>query len=128
MEYFWIGLIAIIVIWFVYRKIQMRKFELEPTELHDKLQRVPRPMLLDVRTQSEYDSGHLKNAKNIPAMQLRHKLNQLEKFKRQEIIVYCQTGSRSATIVRLLDRYGLNVSHLKGGLVAYNSYLNSRES
>mgnify|MGYP005840619673 CR=1 FL=1 len=122
MEYFWIGLGVLIVIWFLYRKWQMRQLDITPEELHDRLNKVPRPMLLDVRTQSEYNSGHLDKAKNIPAQQLRHKLDQLEKNKRKEMVVYCQTGSRSAAIARLLNRMDFNVKHLKGGLVAYNRY------
>jgi rhodanese-related sulfurtransferase len=125
MEYFWIGLGVLIVVWFIYRRWKMREIDITPQELEDRLNKVPRPMLLDVRTQGEYNSGHLKNAKNIPAQSLRHKLSQLEKNKRQEIVVYCQTGSRSASVARLLDKLDFDVKHLKGGLVAYNRYKNS---
>ncbi|MCF7804283.1 MAG: rhodanese-like domain-containing protein [Candidatus Marinimicrobia bacterium] len=125
MEYFWIGLGVLIVVWFIWRKWQMRNLDITPAELDDHLNKVPRPMLLDVRTQSEYNSGHLSNAKNVPAQQLRHKLDQLEKNKRKEIVVYCQTGSRSGSVARLLSRLDFNVKHLKGGLVAYNRYKNS---
>lgn len=124
MEYFWIGLVVLIVGWIVFRRLQMRKFDLSPAELDERLNKVPKPILLDVRTRSEYNSGHLKNAKNIPAQELRIKLNQLEKHKRQDIVVYCQTGSRSAAVTRFLNRYGLNVKHLKGGLIAYNRFKN----
>ncbi|HKJ67853.1 MAG TPA: rhodanese-like domain-containing protein [bacterium] len=119
MEYFWIALGALIIAWIVYRKLQMRKLDLTPAELSDRLNKVPRPVLLDVRSRSEYTSDHIKNAKNIPAREIRHKLGQLEKNKRNEIVVYCQNGSRSAAIARFLHRYGLNVKHLEGGLVAY---------
>lgn len=125
MEYFWIGIIALIIIWFVYRRYQMRKLDITPAELHDMLQKVPRPILLDVRTQQEYNRGHLENARNIPARMLRHKLDQLEKSKNKEMVVYCQTGSRSATIARLLNRLDFNVKHLKGGITAYNRYKSS---
>lgn len=120
MEYFWIGLVVLIIVWFGYRKWTMRKLNITPAELKDHLNKAPKPMLLDVRTQKEYNSGHLKNAKNVPARQLRHKLDQLEKNKRREIIVYCQTGSRSASVARLLNRMDFNVKHLKGGIAAYN--------
>ncbi len=125
MEYFWIGLIVLVVMWFVYRRYKIRQLDITPAELHEMLRKVPRPVLLDVRTKQEYNSGHLQNARNIPARMLRHKLDQLEKSKKNEIVVYCQTGSRSATIARLLDRLDFNVKHLKGGLTAYNRYKNS---
>jgi len=125
MEYFWIALGLLIIGWIVYRRFRMRKLNMSAQELDDRLNKVPKPVLLDVRTRAEYNKGHLKNAKNIPAREIRHKLNQLEKNKRNEIIVYCQTGSRSAAIARFLDRYGLQIKHLKGGLIEYNRYKNS---
>jgi len=125
MEYFWIGLILLIVIWFGYRRYKMRQLDITPAELHEMLRQVPRPVILDVRSKEEYNRGHLENARNIPARMLRHKLDQLEKSKRKEIVVYCQTGSRSATVARLLDRLDFNVKHLKGGLAAYNRYTGS---
>ncbi len=124
MEYFWIVLGVLIIGWIVYRKLQMKKLDLTPEELADNLNKVPRPILLDVRSRSDYNSDHIKNAKNIPAREIRHKLGQLEKNKRNEIVIYCQTGSRSAAITRFLHRYGLNVKHLKGGLVAFRRYKN----
>ncbi len=122
---FWIILAALVIIWIVYRRLQMRKLNISPEELASQLKRVPKPTLIDVRTPQEYNSGHIDNARNIPVQALRRKLDSMDKYKRNEVVVYCQTGSRSAAVARLLNRLDFEVKHLKGGIVAFNRYRNS---
>lgn len=72
-------------------------------------------MLIDVRTRSEYDSGHLLGAKNIPLDQLDNRLGKLPRNK--DIIVYCQTGGRSIRAVRKLEVAGITrLYHMHDGL------------
>jgi len=124
---FWIILAVLVIGWLVYRRLQMRNLNISPEELSERLRKVPKPILLDVRTQQEYNSGHIHNARNLPVQQLRRKLNSMDKYKRNEVVVYCQTGNRSAAVARLLNRMDFDVKHLKGGIVAYNRYQNSSE-
>ena len=69
-------------------------------------------IILDVRTKSEWDNGHIKNAKHIPLDQLR---NQLEKVKKMNkpVITYCASGARSAQAARILNSN--NIQALNGG-------------
>lgn len=122
---FWVILALLIIGWIVYRQLQMKKLNISPSELDNLLNKVPKPTLIDVRSQQEYNQGHLNNARNIPVQQLRRKLDNMDKYKRNEVIVYCQTGSRSASVARLLNKLDFNVKHLKGGLIAFNRYRNS---
>jgi len=57
-------------------------------------------IILDVRTKSEYQSGHVKGATNIPLQQLREQSSKLKKDK--VIITCCQSGSRSSTARTIL--------------------------
>ena len=77
-------------------------------------------VILDVRTVSEYDSGHLKEAINIPVEALNGRLSELN--QNDELLVYCRTGNRSTTAVGILRENGYDrIYHMDGGIVAWNS-------
>lgn len=69
--------------------------------------------LLDVRTDLEYDNGHIEGAVNIPLDKLRQRLNELDKSK--EIIEYCQVGIRGYIASRILSQNGFKVKNITGG-------------
>lgn len=62
-------------------------------------------LLLDVRTAAEFAAGHLPKAKNIPVGELEAKLAEIGS-KDRAIVVYCQSGSRSAVAQSILRRAG----------------------
>jgi rhodanese-related sulfurtransferase len=60
--------------------------------------------LVDVRTPSEYASGHAPNSVNIPLDQIQ---NQLAKFKgKKDIVVFCRSGNRSSQAKTILEQNG----------------------
>lgn len=59
-------------------------------------------IILDVRSKSEYASGHIKGSINIPVEQLSKNLNKL-KDKNQHIITCCASGMRSASAKGILS-------------------------
>lgn len=80
----------------------------------------PDVVLLDVRTQSEFDEGHLANALNIDVKQS----DFVEQAKStlpadKTIAVYCRSGKRSARAARLLTVEGYKVVNLGGGIMAW---------
>jgi peroxiredoxin family protein/rhodanese-related sulfurtransferase/TusA-related sulfurtransferase len=77
-------------------------------------------VLLDVRTDIEFENGHLEGAINIPVDELRERMNELDKNK--EILEYCQVGIRGYIAARILSQNGFKVKNLTGG---YKSALNS---
>lgn len=80
----------------------------------------PNLVILDVRSQSEYDSGHIENATLIPSDQLAGRISELDKQK--DILVYCAAGGRSATASQLLvDNGFLNVYNILGGITAWKN-------
>jgi rhodanese-related sulfurtransferase len=60
--------------------------------------------LVDVRTPSEFAQGHVKGSANIPLDRIP---TQLAKFKDKEnIIVFCRSGNRSAQAKSILENNG----------------------
>ena len=70
-------------------------------------------ILLDVRSETEYNGGHLEGALHIPVDSLRARLGELDKSK--EILEYCQIGLRGYVASRILTQNGYNVKNLTGG-------------
>lgn len=70
-------------------------------------------LLLDVRTISEFQNGHIAGAVNIPVDSLRDRMDELDKDK--EIIEYCQVGLRGYIAARILQQNGFKVKNMTGG-------------
>jgi len=69
---------------------------------------------LDVRLPSEYQNKKISNSINIPLFLLR--LNASKLSKQKKYIVYCDTGSRSASATFILNERGYNAYLLEGGM------------
>ena len=72
-------------------------------------------LLLDVRTNSEYDSGHIDGAINIPVHELSSRMFELTD-KSRPIVVYCRSGRRSSAAKKLLVREGFQRVEDLGGM------------
>jgi rhodanese-related sulfurtransferase len=78
-----------------------------------------RVLLVDVRERSEYRGEHIPNAYSLPLSSF--KPEQLPKGDRS-LVLYCQTGNRSAEAgKRLLANQWSEVIHLDGGLQAWKA-------
>ena len=75
-------------------------------ELKSELGADGAPMVLDVRTVREYESGHVPGAVNIPHTELAAHLAKLSAFKEDEIVVYCEVGGRAAAAESVLEAAG----------------------
>lgn len=81
----------------------------------DESYRLFEPVFIDVRSEEEYDEGHLSMAANIPLGLLSLK----QRLLRSEVtyVLYCDTGRRSRAAAYLLARQGFNAMALRGGLI-----------
>jgi phage shock protein E len=70
-------------------------------------------LILDVRSKSEYNSGHVKGSVNIPLDQLERSLSKL-KEKDKAIITCCASGIRSGSAKGILKSYGFTNVHNGG--------------
>jgi len=77
-------------------------------------------LVLDVREQAEYAQSHILNSRGLPLSQLETRLSDIEKFKDKPVIVYCASGSRSASAAATLRKHGFsNAVNLSGGFSAW---------
>lgn len=77
-------------------------------------------IILDVRSKSEYDGGHINNSINIPVDQLQKNLSKL-KDKNKPIITCCASGMRSASAKSILQNNGYKNVHNGGGWSSLNN-------
>lgn len=77
-------------------------------------------MLIDVRDATEVLTGKIAQAKHIPLADLEGRVSELSKQKEKPVIVYCQSGVRSAAACAVLQKNGFTeVYSLEGGLLAW---------
>lgn len=70
--------------------------------------------LLDVRTPEEFADGHIEGAVNVPVQSLRERLDEVPRDR--PIVVYCQSGRRSAAAAAILEQAGYEAIHDLGGI------------
>ncbi len=74
--------------------------------------------IIDVRTEDEYQKGHIKDSILIPDLDIisNEDIKNIDKSK--QIIVYCRTGSRSYRVSMIFENAGYTVFNLEGGILA----------
>ena len=86
--------------------------------LAEQLAESPRPFVVDVRSEKEWQSGHLACSHNIPLTHLRARMAEVPQDR--PVVVHCEGGYRSAIGTSLLAEAGrTNVSDLVGGIKAW---------
>ena len=90
-------------------------------ELKERLNKGETPIIIDVREDWEYQESNIAGSKLIPLGTLPQRLDELEEYKDQEVIVHCRSGARSANAKAFLQQQGFsNVRNMLGGILAYN--------
>ena len=80
-------------------------------------------VILDVRTQEEYDQGHIPGAIVIPDTEIKVRAEEELPDKDEMILVYCRSGRRSKEASQKLSSYGYeNVLEI-GGILDYSGEL-----
>ena len=95
------------------------------TDAHDMINNstlYPDLLILDVRTQGEYDDGHICNATVIPVGELESRISEISSYNDTEILVYCRSGSRSASASQILVNNNFTkIYNMLGGFTAWVS-------
>jgi rhodanese-related sulfurtransferase len=95
---------------------------IEAPELARRLEREPRPLIIDVRGPDEFtgELGHLTGARNIPVAELPEKIGDLDRFKTGQVVLVCRTQMRSAKAAAMLREAGFrDVAVLRGGMLEW---------
>jgi rhodanese-related sulfurtransferase len=74
-----------------------------------------RRLILDVRTKSEYDEGHVPGAILVPHKDIELHLAGLQSFKDKPVVVYCETGIRARKAMSVLQEAGFTQLQLLAG-------------
>jgi len=77
-------------------------------------------VIVDVRDTHEYIKGHIKNSINLPLGKFSETLGSLEQYKKQPIIVVCQSGTRSVPACKTLTKADFEqVFNIIGGMQSW---------
>ncbi|MBL7745568.1 MAG: FAD-dependent oxidoreductase [Chitinophagaceae bacterium] len=75
-------------------------------------------VLLDVRTNAEYEAGHIEGAVNLPVDEIRQWINEIS--PQRKVYIYCEAGLRGYLAHRILRQNGFDeVYNLSGGYVSW---------
>ncbi len=88
-------------------------------DLLKKLQEKPAPLVVDVRSQGEYERDHIPGAVHIPFYSIGSGLKELGRASHDEIVLYCEHGPRAGLAGLTLylsgyDRVYSLAGHMKG--------------
>lgn len=98
--------------------------DISSLELNNMINNKEKIILLDVRTETEYNTSRIENSINIPVSDLDSQIDHLLPYKDEKIIIYCRSGKRSVYAAHLLNEYGFkNLYNLKQGIIGYLDYL-----
>jgi rhodanese-related sulfurtransferase len=73
--------------------------------------------LVDVRSDHEWEAGHLSGARHIPLPELARRIEELE--RRHPVILYCRGGTRSTMATDALNEAGFDAVKLREGIVGW---------
>lgn len=93
--------------------------QVPPAELRAQIGRAEAPRVLDVRTDEEWEAGHIQDALHVPLNELGDRMSQVP---REPLFVLCGSGYRSSIGCSLLQRSGRrDVTNVIGGWTAWEA-------
>ena len=92
------------------------------SELNESISKLHHELvLLDVRTQTEYDSGHILNAINISHDEILEDPELLAEYKDTQMVVFCRSGVRAGKVIQLLESIGFeDIIDIDGDMLAWS--------
>jgi molybdopterin/thiamine biosynthesis adenylyltransferase/rhodanese-related sulfurtransferase len=103
----------------VIRQIKQRVEEVDPAEVSEHVGNGI--VLIDVRESAEWDRGHIPGAVHVPRSYLESRIEGAVPDRDARVVLYCQSGQRSAWAVDALERVlgYTNVAHMRGGITLW---------
>lgn len=94
--------------------------QISPEEAKSIMDSEDKYIILDVREQDEYDSGHIPGAILIPYTDIESKAEEILPDKDMQILVYCRSGRRSKIAAETLSELGYTNIKEFGGIIDWN--------
>lgn len=89
-------------------------------ELLSRINNGSAPMVIDVRSSAEFNSGHVPGAVHIPFDDYKKQISTLALKKDQELVLYCEAGTRAKILGEHLQQQGyFEVRYLAGDMRAW---------
>ncbi len=103
----------------VLRQIKSRIEEVDPSVVREQVSNGA--VVIDVREAEEWSTGHIPGAKHVPKSYLESRIEGAAPDRSQHIVLYCQSGNRSAWAARtLLEDLGYErVESMTGGFTLW---------
>ena len=86
----------------------------------------PEVVILDTRTDEEFEEYHFPDCVHIPVDELRGRLSELDRSRRYCVV--CHTGLRSYIACRMMTQHGFDCFNLSGGMRLYRAVVCGCES
>src|ERR1700716_294893 len=101
------------------RQIKSRIDEVDPAVVREQI--TNGAVLVDVRETDEFATGHIPGAKHVPRGYLESRIEGAVADRSAHVILYCQSGNRSAYAARtLIEDLGYeNVESMIGGITLW---------
>lgn len=94
--------------------------EIRAEELHAALAGADPPVLVDVRTRTEWEQSHIEGAIPAPIVRFEAELDRLAIDPARPVVVICLSAHRSIPAVRVLRARGFQAAaQLEGGMLAW---------
>lgn len=92
-----------------------------PTEVTNLINRDD-ALVIDIRDNAEFATGHILNALNVPFKELKNRYRDLEKHRGRAVVISSRAGGDAVKAARLLKKAGIEkVYRLQGGMVAWQN-------
>jgi rhodanese-related sulfurtransferase len=98
---------------------KIKKMNLTQENWSQNLQKDANPIIIDVRTEEEFNEGYIPNALNMDIYKGQGFIYQIDELdKSKNCYVYCRSGGRSAQACNILKQMGFqNAYNLDGGFM-----------
>ena len=99
--------------------------DLTQQEWLSRLKKDSNSLIIDVRTDSEYQEGHIANSVLIDITKMETFLEKIKSLDRSlQYYIYCRSGQRSSKACYLMDQVGIkNNFNLLGGILEWEGDL-----
>ena len=120
---------ALIIFSMIFLTVGSKGYEhLDEDEAVEMMKNNPDIIILDVRTQAEYEKRHIPGALLVPIEKLREGDFSALPDKDKTILVYCWTGRRAEDSAKILSENGYENVYEFGGLVTWTGEVEGEET
>lgn len=117
----WLGLAIAVIALSVIAKLS--KVKIIPAQQAVLLINKQDAVVIDVRGAEEFRKGHIVDAVNVPASQIKaNDLNAIKKYQQKPIVLVCETGMTTNSIGRILTKADFkDVYMIRGGMADWRT-------